>query len=314
MRVTGIGLSMLCGALSVASAQPGAGVDPMIKSDAAMQVSEHVYVILDDGVSFVPNVGIVVGERATLIVDTGLGEANGRIVLAEANKLSDNREFYVAATHYHPEHDLGATAFPADARMIRWQAQEDEVQSIGADTARRFAGFSPRLAELLDGAEFRAVDLLFDRELTVDLGGVRVRIVGAGPNHTLGDTVFFVEQDRVLFTGDVVMSVFPAASAASGSVSKWIANMNEYESWNPVVVVPAHGRLGDIGFIRTYRDYFSAIQQRVGQLKAQGVSADETAASLSESLAEQFATLQPASGNSAGRIGAAVRAAYREAQ
>ena len=54
----------------------------MIKRDAAIKVSDHVFVILDDNVGFVPNVGIVVGDRATLIVDTGMGPDNGAIVLA----------------------------------------------------------------------------------------------------------------------------------------------------------------------------------------------------------------------------------------
>ena len=301
-----------CLLASAASAQPRLDVDPLIRRDAAQQVSEHVYVIPDDNVSFVPNVGIVVGERATLIVDTGLGEANGRIVLEEAGKLSDNEDFYLAATHFHPEHDLGAIAFPAGAKMVRWSAQEQEAQTVGADTVARFAGFSPRLAELLDGAAFRPVDILFEESLTLDLGGVRVRVVGVGPNHTRGDTVFFVEGDRVLLAGDVVMSVFPSASAQSGSVAKWIANMDEFAAWNPTVVVPAHGCLGDIELIRRYRDYFVAVQGRVGELKAEGMSADQVVERLSGPLAEDFAVLTPASGNASGRIGAALRAAYRE--
>ena len=43
----------------------------------------------------------------------------------------------------------------------------------------------------------------------------------------------FVEEDRVLFTGDVVMSVFPAASAQAGSIEKWIANMTAFEALVP---------------------------------------------------------------------------------
>ena len=57
---------------------------------------------------------------------------------------------------------------------------------------------------------------MFDDDLTLDLGGVRVRLSGVGPNHTRGDTVMYVEEDRVLLTGDVVMPVFPAASAQVG--------------------------------------------------------------------------------------------------
>src|SRR5688572_4901504 len=66
--------------LGNAVAQPSAPA-PMIKRDTAQKVSDHVYVILDDNVGMVPNVGIVVGERATLIVDTRLGPENGAIVL-----------------------------------------------------------------------------------------------------------------------------------------------------------------------------------------------------------------------------------------
>ena len=119
-------------ALSVAHAalsQQPAATAPLIKRGATMKISEHAYVILDDNVGFVPNVGIVVGERATLIVDTGMGPDNGAIVLEEARKLSDNTEFYLTATHFHPEHDLGATAFPASAKMIRWRGQQAEIDA-----------------------------------------------------------------------------------------------------------------------------------------------------------------------------------------
>lgn len=292
-------------------AQPPAAVNPMIRQDSSTEVSEHVHVILDDNVNFVPNVGIVVGERATLIVDTGLGPDNGRIVLEEARKLSDNDHFYLTATHFHPEHDLGATAFPENATMIRWTDQQAEADSVGRETIDRFAGFSPVLAELLESADFRPADIVFNDEISVDLGGVHVRIVGVGPNHTRGDTVFFVEEDRVLFTGDVVMSIFPAVSAQSASIAKWLANMDAFESLNPRVVVPAHGRMGDGGFIRRYRDYFLAVRDAVGRAKREGATADEAAARLAGPLAEQFADLRPVAGSPAGRINAAIQAAFR---
>ena len=49
---------------------------------------------------------------------------------------------------------------------------------------------------------------------TLDLGGVRVRIMRLGPGHTRGDTVMFVEEDRVLFSVDLTMKgLFPAFAA-----------------------------------------------------------------------------------------------------
>jgi len=314
MNVPGLRLlaAAALGALAIgATAQPAAP-PPLIKQDKAVKVSEHVFVILDEDVGLVPNVGIVIGARATLIVDTGLGERNGAIVLGEARKLSDNTEFYLTATHFHPEHDLGATAFPAGAKMVRWRAQQQEADEQGAQMIGRFAGFSPAVAELLSGARFRDVDTMFDQETTIDLGGVSVRLVGVGPNHTLGDTVMYVEQDKVLFTGDVVMSVFPAASAQSGSVNKWLSNLAEFAAFEPLVVVPAHGRLGDDRFVRRYAEYFAAVRERVRMAKRDGQSLEATQAALAPLLAERFADLAPPNGATQ-RINAAIAAAYREA-
>ena len=285
----------------------------MIKQDARVKLAEHSYVILDDDVSFVPNVGIVVGERATLVIDTGLGHANGVIVLGEARKIRNNSEYYVAATHYHPEHDLGATAFPPNAKVLRWRTQQVDVDELGADTNQRFAGFSPRLAELLATARFRSADVLFDDAIRIDLGGVHVRIWGVGPTHTRGDTVFFVEEDRVLYTGDVVMSVFPAVNGQTSSVAKWLADMNEFDGLNPAVIVPAHGRTGDVTFVRRYREYLTAVQRGAAEAKRGGATVEAATAELAPRLAAEFPALAPANGSPTGRINAAIQAAYREA-
>jgi glyoxylase-like metal-dependent hydrolase (beta-lactamase superfamily II) len=308
-----VAAALFVGLLGSALAQPGAGPPPMIKQDAAREVADHTFVILDDNVGMVPNVGIVVGERATLIVDTGLGERNGAIVLAEARKLGDNTKFYLTATHFHPEHDLGATAFPDDAEMVRWSAQQTEAETDGAQMIERFSSFSPAIAELLAGARLREVDTLFDDEVRLDLGGVHVRVKGVGPNHTRGDTVMFVEEDRVLFTGDVVMGVFPSASGQAGSVDKWIANMNEFEALSPTVVVPAHGRLVDVGTIRRYREYLTAVRDETRAAKRQGRSLEQVQQALAPTLAQRFPELAPLTGQPTGRINAAIQMAYRDA-
>lgn len=307
-----LGALATAGTLNPASAPAQqAAQDPMIRSDAAEKIAEHVYVILDQNVPFVPNVGIVVGERATLIVDTGLGTANGSIVLAEARKLSDNEIFYLTATHFHPEHDLGALGFPDSARMVRWSAQQAEADSQGAATIERFSGISPVVAGLLDGVEYRAPDLLFEDSLTIDLGGVSVVASGVGPNHTLGDTVFWVEGDRVLFTGDVVMSVFPSVSAQSADLGKWLDNLDTFEALDPAVIVPAHGRLGDVELVRNYRSFLTEVRERVQERKGRGESVEAISAALAPELAREFAMLTPANGAPTGRINNAIQAAFR---
>src|SRR5690349_20915370 len=153
----------------VASAQ--AVPDPLIKEGATVKVSDHVYVIPDGNVPLVPNVGIVVGSRATLVVDTGLGPRNGQTVLRETNKVSRNATVYVVATHFHPEHALGESAFPATAQIVRATAQQEDIDEFGLTLAKQFATRSPLTAELLKDAAFRKADVTFDTDHALDLGG-----------------------------------------------------------------------------------------------------------------------------------------------
>src|SRR5262245_45232244 len=75
--------------------QPAVPAVPLVRENATVKVTEHVYVIPDGNVGGVPNVGIVVGSKAVLVVDTGLGPKNGETVLREVKKLSNADIFIV---------------------------------------------------------------------------------------------------------------------------------------------------------------------------------------------------------------------------
>ena len=286
------------------------GQDPLIDQDEALKISDHVYVILDDNVGFVPNVGIVVGERATLVIDTGLGERNGEIVLEETRKISTNEELYIASTHYHAEHDLGAPAFPDSAQMIRSRDQQSDIDEFGLAQAERFATFTPVMGELLEGAYFRDADIYFDDEYSLDLGGVTVRILALGPAHTQGDTVFLIEEDRVMFSGDIAMRLFPGFRNPNYGVVAWRESLERLGELDADTIVPSHGPTGDASMIQVYDDYFATIQSRVAELKAQGRSADDIAELMIAELAPRYPDwLQ----EDADLIGNVARAAFEEA-
>ena len=303
----------LLGLFSIASAnalaQPPAAAPPLVKENATVKVADHVYAIPDGSVPMVPNVGIVVGSRATMVVDTGLGPRNGQAILREVAKVSKNTEMYVATTHYHPEHSLGGAAFPATAKFVRPNVQQQDMDELGKDIQNTFASRSPLNQELLKDVPYPRADILFDREQRLDLGGVHVRLFWRGPMHTRGDTLIFVEEDKVLFSGDVVMNRTFLAAGATSSIKTWLSTLDELDALQPVVVVPSHGGIGDRSLIVKDRDYLKAVQTRVGELKAQGKSADEAAQTVATEIQAKFPDwTQPM------RIGAAARAAYAEAR
>lgn len=309
-------LSAACAALTVGTSvcvvvlaqQPPA--DPLIKESAIARVSDHVHVISDLNVGLVPNVGIIVGTKATLVVDTGLGPRNGQTVLRATSSVSRNAELYVVSTHFHPEHALGESAFPASATIIRARAQQKDIDEFGLALAKTFASRSPLVAELLKDAEFRKADIFFENDYTLDLGGVRVRMLSLGPTHTRGDTIIWVEGDRILFAGDVVMNrTFVAFASPYSSVKAWLADFDQLEPLRPVKVVPSHGPVGDASLIDAQRTMMTAIQSRAIELKHQGKSADETA----QTVQAEFQAKYP-DWAAPGRVGIIARTAYMEAQ
>ena len=267
--------------------------DPLVQTPPK-NPSPHI-INPDFNTPLVPNVGIVVGSRATLVVDTGMGTRNGEAVLRETRKVSKTPLLYLAVTHFHPEHDLGAQAFPAETKLIRSANEDKDIAEFGLDLANQFSSRSPLNAELLKGVTFRRTDITFDQDYSLDLGGVHVQMAAVGPTHTRGDTVFLVQEDRVLFSGDVAMKAFPAFASPYSSIPAWLKALDELDSMKPKIVVPSHGPNGDAAMIARYREYFRLVQSRVHELKSQGKSADEVGAIIEKEMQTKYPDMaQPA--------------------
>lgn len=292
----------------LALAQRGPAADPLVKEGATVKLAAHTYAIPDVSVQLVPNVGIVVGSRATLVIDPGLGRRNGEAVLREVAKVSQNTEIYIASTHFHVEHTVGYIAFPASAKYVNSTIQEADFAQGGEAQIKQFSGFSPMAAELLKDAHGRKADITFERDYTLDLGGVRVRFLVVGPTHTRGDTGLFVEGDNVLFAGDVVMNTSFVAANQNSSMKAWLAAFDAFEGMGPKTIVPAHGPIGDGSLIPTLRTVMQGIQARARELKAEGRAVDEAAATVQKEFQARYPTFARPNG-----AGGAARAAYAEA-
>ena len=292
---------------AIVSAQRGPAPDPLIRENATVKLADHTYVIPDANVSLVPNVGIVVGSKATLVIDPGLGRRNGETVLREVAKVSKNTELYVASTHFHPEHTTGYLAFPPTAKYVNSTTQEEEFEDTGMQMVKTFSGRSTLTAELLKDAARRPADITFDREYTLDLGGVRVRFLLVGPTHTRGDTGFFVEGDGVLFAGDVVMNESFLAAGPASSMKAWLAAFDTFSALKPRTVVPAHGAVGQGTLVGTNRAWVQQVRDRALALKKEGKSLDETGTTVQAEFVKQHPEWPRAQG-----VAALARAAYED--
>ena len=237
-----------------------------------VKVSEHVWAIMG-----FPNIGIVVGRDATLVVDTGLGPRNGATIAKAAKKIAPANKLYLTTTHFHPEHAAGEPGFPPGTILIRNKVQQDEMDQHGEELIKQFASRNDQWRELLTNVKLRPPDETFDRERKLDLGGgVTARLLWFGGAHTMGDELIFVEPDRTLISGDVVQNkVVPGISNGGGTPSSWIAVLDQVEKLGAAHVLPDHSPVGDGSLVASERNFISSLKARGLELKRQGMSADD---------------------------------------
>jgi glyoxylase-like metal-dependent hydrolase (beta-lactamase superfamily II) len=271
-------------ALWASPAVPAQQPAPQGVGSTVTRVSDHVYAMIG-----FPNVGIIVGDRATLVVDTGMGPPNGAIVVRETEKLAKSPNLYLTTTHFHPEHAAGAQAFPPRTVLIRPTVQQKEMDEHGADFMDMFRSRSALFRDQLKDVRLPAPDILFNDELKLDLGGVTARLMWLGPAHTQGDELIFVEPDRTLLPGDIVENkLVPNMPNAEASPKGWLAVLDKIAPLNPRYIVPDHGALGDGSLITQERSFLQELQTRAEDLKRQGVPAAEAGRRLESELKSKY--------------------------
>jgi glyoxylase-like metal-dependent hydrolase (beta-lactamase superfamily II) len=298
---------LLAATLPALAQQPPATPAPasLVREGVTEKLTEHVWAIPDGSASLVPNVGIIVGSKSVLVVDTGMGSRNAETVLREVAKVGKGMPIYIVTTHVHPEHDMGAHAFPKDSKLIR---SRDQVAAIAAGAGMNlvpmFASRSDLNKELLKDAKHREADIVFGQDYTLDLGGVSAKIYGMGTNHTQGDTVVLV--DGVLFSGDVAMKPQPAFTNPAATISHWLSSLDELQAMKAKQIVPSHGPFGDVGIIEGYRGYLTRIRDRTAELKKAGKTQDEAIQVVTDEMSAQYPDKN--------RLAGAIRAGYSEAK
>lgn len=249
-----------------------------------VRVSEHVYAI----VGF-PNIAFVVGSGATLVVDTGMGARNGAIVVRAAAKLSKNPKLFLTTTHFHPEHALGEQAFPPNTILVRPVVQQQEMDQYNTEFINMFKSFSPEAKTLLQDVKVRPPDMTFDKEATLDLGGVTARLFWLGPAHTRGDELIFVKEDSTLIAGDIVQDkIVPNMPNEESSPKNWIAVLDKLEALKPRVIVPDHGALGDGSLIAKEKAFLVDAQKRSLELKRKGTPVDEAGKMVTDEVKTKY--------------------------
>jgi glyoxylase-like metal-dependent hydrolase (beta-lactamase superfamily II) len=151
-----------------------------------------------------PNSGVVVGDDGVMVLDTQATPVMAQDVIERIRGVTDQPIRCVVLTHYHAVRVLGASAYGAQ-HVVSSQDTRDLIEERGAQDFKSEVERFPRLFQSVESIPgLTWPDITFRDEMRVWLGRTEVRLLQLGRGHTKGDTVAWLPESEVLFSGDLV--------------------------------------------------------------------------------------------------------------
>ncbi len=204
------------------------------------RLSDEAYAYTAEGD---PNSGVVIGDDGVLIVDATATPVMARQLIEQIRTITDKPIRHVVLSHYHAVRVLGASAFRNEGceQVIASQGTYELIRERGQQDMESEIARFPRLFQAVESIPgLTWPTLVFDRQLTLFLGKLEVQIQQIGPGHTRGDTIAWLPQSKVLFSGDLV-EYQAAAYTGDAQLEEWPDTLNRLRALQPEQLVPGRG-------------------------------------------------------------------------
>ena len=202
------------------------------------KLSDNAYAYTAEGD---PNTGVVIGDDAVMVIDTQATPVMAADVIRRIREVTDKPIKYVVLSHYHAVRVLGASAYGAQ-QVIASQDTYDLIVERGEQDKASEIGRFPRLFNAVESVPpgMTWPTMTFSGRMSVWIGKLEVQLLQLGRGHTKGDTVAWLPQQKILFSGDLVE--FDATPYAGDAYFKdWPQTLDQLAALNPVALVPGRG-------------------------------------------------------------------------
>ncbi|CAM5383014.1 MBL fold metallo-hydrolase [Streptomyces avidinii] len=236
-----------------------------------VQPAAGVYAYVQpDGGWCLNNAGFVTGGGRTLLVDTAATERRALAlrdaVLAAGAPLPRT----VVNTHHHGDHTYGNGVFAPDALILGHDNARSEQLAAGHQLEMIWP------ATDFGSIAITAPDLTYNDRTTLYVGETEVRVIHPGVAHTTGDSIVWLPEQRVVFTGDLVFAQ-GTPFLAMGSLAGSLRALELLRSLGAETVVPGHGPLTDAGAYEATERYLRYVAELAREGRAEGLTPLEAA-------------------------------------
>ena len=273
------------------------------------QVAEHTWYvqgkagIATDNAGFISNAGVVITDKGVVIIDALGTPSLANKLLQEIRKITDKPVLKVFVTHYHADHIYGLQVFKEQgAEIIAPQGAYEYIDSDAASSRLEERQFSlePWVNE---NTKIVVPDRIIDKSEEISVGGFTFILSYVGPAHSDGDMTVYVENDRVLFTGDLIFEG-RVPLLGSDNTKHWLETLKTIESKKLHALVPGHGATAQdpMKAISLTRSYLAFIREKMGAGVEEMLDFDEVYKSVDWSRYAQLPAFKEANRKNAYQV------------
>ncbi|HEX2191083.1 MAG TPA: MBL fold metallo-hydrolase [Longimicrobiaceae bacterium] len=258
---------------------------------------------------------IIINCDDVVVVDASLTPTSTRGVIAEIRKLTSKPVRYVINTHWHDDHHFGNQAYLEEFPGVEFIAHASTRKDIRerampalarnrTEYPRTLAGLEATLAcgRQEDGAPLTAEQresttryaaslrafipemqrtemvlpgITLERELVLHRCDREIRVLYLGRGNTRGDVVVHLPRERILATGDLVVSPIPFAFGSYPG--EWVETLARLRALDAEVIVPGHGAVLRNGeYVETLDGLLDSVLEQTRDAVQRGLSLEET--------------------------------------
>ena len=243
------------------------------------EIAERVFVELDyEGA----NVGCILTDEGAIVVDTPMIPEEAKHWAATVYNLTD-KVLYVFNTDHHRAHIMGNQFF--DAPILAHEAAWKEMSNYKATFIERTKNLfkkRPDIQKQFDEIRITKPELCFTGRLIMQKGGREIHFVHLG-GHTPATSGLFLPDERILFTGDlVVVNEHPALGQCNSE--EWLEKLRWLRRQKYTQIVPGHGPLCNVEASEPVSEYIRAMRAKVRSQYKAGRTKAEAAVVISQMI------------------------------
>ena len=225
-----------------------------------VKLDDGVYALLSN-TPFADNAGFIVGTNSVLVVDAHFNGKMASQIITAVREVTNLPIEYLVNLNAFGDHVFGNYMFPKSTKIISHEKTLNFLKENSLEKRKKIISVTVEGdMTIFDGVEDRLPEITFSDILRIDMGNKVVELHFFGPGMSPSDTVLYLPDSEVAWTGNLVFGKGSIPWARTEKITEYLETMKKFDSKiSPNIIVSGHGKIADKSIIDKYISYLSNV-------------------------------------------------------